>query len=98
MCVIESCQKIEYNALFMMILIPVSNFGDQSLGQTTYLPLLTFVDIWTTTYLPLLVNVVCERPLIALVYFFTNLNDDCSQLSFEVYIVFVAQKLPQQPQ
>ena len=33
------------------------------IGQTTYLPLLTFVDIWTTTYLPLLVNVVCERPL-----------------------------------
>ena len=28
-----------------------------------YLPLLTFVDIWTTTYLPRLVNVVCERPL-----------------------------------
>ena len=33
------------------------------MGQTTYLPLLTFVDIWTTTYLPRLVNVVCERPL-----------------------------------
>ena len=33
------------------------------IGQTTYLPLLTFVDIWTTTYLPRLVNVVCERPL-----------------------------------
>ena len=33
------------------------------IGQTTYLPLLTFVDIWTTTYLPHLVNVVCEKPL-----------------------------------
>ena len=34
MFVIESCQKIEYNALFMMIFIPVSNFGDQPLeGQ-----------------------------------------------------------------
>ena len=32
MFVIESCQKIEYNALFMMIFIPVSNFGDQPLG------------------------------------------------------------------
>ena len=32
------------------------------IGQTTYLPLLTFVDIWTTTYLPRLVNIVCERP------------------------------------
>ena len=31
MFVIESCQKIEYNALFMMIFIPVSNFGDQPL-------------------------------------------------------------------
>ena len=31
MFVIKSCQKIEYNALFMMIFIPVSNFGDQSL-------------------------------------------------------------------
>ena len=31
MFVIESCQKIKYNALFMMIFIPVSNFGDQSL-------------------------------------------------------------------
>ena len=31
MFVIESCQKIEYNVLFMMIFIPVSNFGDQSL-------------------------------------------------------------------
>ena len=34
------------------------------IGQTSYLPLLTFVDIWTTTYLPRLVHVVCERPLI----------------------------------
>ena len=34
------------------------------IGQTTYLPMLTFVDIWTTTYLPRLANVVCERPLI----------------------------------
>jgi hypothetical protein len=34
MFVIESCQKIEYNALFMMIFIPVSNFGDQSLVIT----------------------------------------------------------------
>ena len=33
------------------------------IGQTTYLPLLTFVDIWTTTYLPRLVNVVCEQHL-----------------------------------
>ena len=32
MFVIESCQKIEYNALFMMLSIPVSNFGDQPLG------------------------------------------------------------------
>ena len=32
MFVIDSCQKIEYNALFMMIIIPVSNFGDQPLG------------------------------------------------------------------
>ena len=32
MFVIESCQKIEYNALFMMIFIPVSNFGDQPLA------------------------------------------------------------------
>ena len=39
------------------------------IGQTTYLPLLTFVDIWTTTYLPLLVNVVCERPLKAVHHF-----------------------------
>ena len=31
MFVIKSCQKIEYNALFMMIFIPVSNFGDQPL-------------------------------------------------------------------
>ena len=31
MFVIQSCQKIEYNVLFMMIFIPVSNFGDQSL-------------------------------------------------------------------
>ena len=31
MFVIQSCQKIEYNALFMMIFIPVSNFGDQPL-------------------------------------------------------------------
>ena len=31
MFVIESCQKIEYNALFMIIFIPVSNFGDQPL-------------------------------------------------------------------
>ena len=35
MFVIESCQKIEYNALFMMIFIPVSNFGDQSLVSTS---------------------------------------------------------------
>ena len=27
----QSCQKIEYNALFMMMFIPVSNFGDQPL-------------------------------------------------------------------
>ena len=33
MFVIESCQKIEYNALFMMIFIPISNFGDQSLHK-----------------------------------------------------------------
>ena len=33
------------------------------IGQTTYLPLLTFVDILTTTYLPHLVNVVCEGTL-----------------------------------
>ena len=33
MFVIESCQKTEYNALFMMIFIPVSNFGDQSLAD-----------------------------------------------------------------
>ena len=33
MFVIESCQKIEYNALFMMIFIPVSNFGDQPLVE-----------------------------------------------------------------
>ena len=33
MFVIESCQKIEYNALFMMIFIPVSNFGDQPLHK-----------------------------------------------------------------
>ena len=33
MFVIESCQKIEYNALFMMLSIPVSNFGDQPLEQ-----------------------------------------------------------------
>ena len=32
MFVIELCQKIEYNALFMMIFIPVSNFGDQPLN------------------------------------------------------------------
>ena len=32
MFVIESSQKIEYNALFMKIFIPVSNFGDQPLG------------------------------------------------------------------
>ena len=32
MFVIESCQKIEYNALFMMPFIPVSNFGDQPLA------------------------------------------------------------------
>ena len=25
------CQKIEYNVLFMMIFIPVSNFGDHTL-------------------------------------------------------------------
>ena len=31
MFVIESCQKIEYDALFMMIFIPVSYFGDQPL-------------------------------------------------------------------
>ena len=31
MFVIESCQKIKHNALFMMIFIPVSNFGDQPL-------------------------------------------------------------------
>ena len=30
MFVIESCQKIEYK---MMIFIPVSNFGDQSLNK-----------------------------------------------------------------
>ena len=35
MFVIESCQKIKYNALFMMIFISVSNFGDQPL-QTFY--------------------------------------------------------------
>ena len=34
MFVIKSCQKIEYNALFMMIFIPVSNFGDHPLGDT----------------------------------------------------------------
>ena len=34
MFAIESCQKIEYNALFMMIFIPVSNFGDQPLDTT----------------------------------------------------------------
>ena len=28
---IQSCQKIEYNALFIMKFSPVSNFGDQSL-------------------------------------------------------------------
>ena len=33
MFVIESCQKIEYNVLFMMIFIPVSNFGDQPLDE-----------------------------------------------------------------
>ena len=32
MFVIEFCQKIEYNALFMMIFIQVSNFGDQPVG------------------------------------------------------------------
>jgi hypothetical protein len=32
MFVIQSCQKIEYNVLFTMIFIPVSNFGNQSLG------------------------------------------------------------------
>ena len=32
MFVIESCQKIEDNALFMMIFLPVSNFGDQPLA------------------------------------------------------------------
>ena len=53
------------------------------IGQTTYLPLLTFVDIWTTTYLPRLVNVVCERPLcVVLVYlhesiFFKAKNCQC---------------------
>ena len=36
MFVIESCQKIEYNALFMMIFIPVSNFGDQPLCKKRY--------------------------------------------------------------
>ena len=39
------------------------------IGQTTYLPLFTFVDIWTTTYLPPLVNVVCERPLMHSVWY-----------------------------
>ena len=33
MFVIESCQKIEYNALFMRLSIPVSNFGNQPLGK-----------------------------------------------------------------
>ena len=33
MSVVESCRKIEYDAFFMMIFIPVSNFGDQPLGQ-----------------------------------------------------------------
>ena len=33
MFVIEFYQKIEYNALFMMIFIPVSNFGDQPLEK-----------------------------------------------------------------
>ena len=32
MFVTESCQKIEYNELFMMIFTPVSNFDDQTLG------------------------------------------------------------------
>ena len=36
MFVIESCQKIKYNALFMMIFIPDSNFGDQPLGLLYY--------------------------------------------------------------
>ena len=31
MSVVESCRKIEYDAFFMMIFIPVSNFGDQPL-------------------------------------------------------------------
>ena len=35
MFVIESCKKIEYNALFMMIFIPFSNFGDQPLVDSS---------------------------------------------------------------
>ena len=31
MSVVESCRKIEYDAFFMMIFIPVSNFSDQPL-------------------------------------------------------------------
>ena len=34
--VTQSCQKIEYDALFIMIFIPVSNFGDQSLVSLSY--------------------------------------------------------------
>ena len=37
MFVIDSCHKIEYNALFMMIFIPVSNFGDQPLCMIYHL-------------------------------------------------------------
>ena len=45
MFVIESCQKIEYNALFMMIFIPVSNFGDQPL-LTYYIVQIRHRTIW----------------------------------------------------
>ena len=56
------------------------------IGQTTYLPLLTFVDIWTTTYLPHLVNVVCERPPMSTSTISTHLPDHHSIWVF-IYIL-----------
>ena len=56
MFVIESCQKIEYNALFMMIFIPVSNFGDQPLRNIWMFPKVAKITILqvTTIYFKLI--------------------------------------------
>ena len=59
MFVIESCQKIEYDALFMMIFIPVSNFGDQPLSKTNNT--VCAVESAESDYLTFLDNSFCPE-------------------------------------